>query len=483
MPTTKQNIFIYLASFAYIALVGYLSFQSQEFLALGSIGLLAMYFAVFHTNTTFLALAFCAPLSVNIEQWSDGFGLFIPTEPILFGLMILLLLQQLNGSNPIKGYIWKHPIVLTVLFYLGWTLITTISSTHLVASAKFLLVKLWFTVPLLFFGPTIFQKASNRAKFLWLLILGMCVSIVYTLIMHAGYGFAEKEGHWVMWPFFKDHTIYGSSVALVLPLAVGLYFHKKHSLPTQMLLIGIIGIILIGLYFSYTRAAQLSVVCALGVWALIRFKIKFSWLLGLGMFLGIIIFASWDQIEMELARNDKEHTTEDFGERIQSAANVTTDASNLERLNRWSCAIEMFKDRPLLGFGPGTYAFEYARFQHSTDLTIISTSNGDMGNAHSEYLGPLAEMGILGLVSMLLIVSAIFYKSIKLYHKWPEEDKSNRILILAMILSLVTYFVHGVLNNYLDTDKASVPIWGMCAILIAMEHQLNGQSTKTDSNN
>lgn len=483
MTSSKQHIFIYLASTLYALLVGYLAFEQQEFLALGSIGLLAVYFAVFYTNSTFLGLAFFAPISVNIEEWTDGFGLFIPTEPILFGLLILLLLQQLNRTKPIKGYIWQHPIVLAVLFYLGWTLITSISSTHPVASLKFLLVKIWFAVPVLFFGPTVFQKSENRTKFIWLLLIGMSIAICYTVVMHASYNFGEKEGHWVMWPFFKDHTIYGSTIAFTLPLAVGLYFYRKYSLLTQVLLISIIGIILVGLYLSYTRAAWLSVVAAIGVWGLIHFKIKFSWLLGIGLFLGTIVFFSWDQIEMELARNDTEHTTEDFGERIQSAANITTDASNLERINRWSCAIEMFKERPFLGFGPGTYAFEYARFQHSNDLTIISTSNGDMGNAHSEYLGPLAEMGVLGLVSMLLIVSAIFYKAIKLYHKWPKEDRGNRILILSITLSLVTYFVHGVLNNYLDTDKASVPIWGVCAILIAMEHQLNSQSNKKDLSN
>jgi O-antigen ligase len=132
----------------------------------------------------------------------------------------------------------------------------------------------------------------------------------------------------------------------------------------------------------------------------------------------------------------------------------------------------MFYERPVFGFGPGTYAFEYARFQEPENTTIISTTNGDAGNAHSEYLGPLSEMGLLGLISMLLIVAAIFYKSITLYIKWPPEDKKTRTLLLAMIMSLVAYFVHGTLNNYLDTDKAAVPIWMMCAIFIALEAQL-----------
>jgi putative inorganic carbon (HCO3(-)) transporter len=275
-----------------------------------------------------------------------------------------------------------------------------------------------------------------------------------------------------MWPFFKDHTIYGAIVALIVPLVFGLYFYKKHSPLVQAIIIGFITITLLGLYFSYTRAAWLSVIAALGVWALIQFKIKFSLIAGIALILGGILFFSWDAIQIEMGRNKYEHTTEEFGERLQSATNVTTDASNLERINRWSCAISMYKERPFFGFGPGTYAFEYARFQEPKNLTIISTNFGNMGNAHSEYLGPLAEMGTIGIITMLLIVAAIFYKGITLYNRWPKEDRETRVLLMSMILALSTYFVHAVLNNFLDTDKAAVPIWGMCAAFIALEISL-----------
>jgi len=308
----------------------------------------------------------------------------------------------------------------------------------------------------------------------------MMIAIAYTLVIHASYSFGEKEGHWVMWPFFKDHTIYGAMVAFNLPVLIGIYFSKKHLPLIQAVLISFILLNLVGLYFSYTRAAWLSVIAALGVLGLIYFRIKFTWLVYITLFLGAILFVSWDAIQMELARNTSEHTTEEFGERLQSATNVTTDASNLERLNRWSCAIQMFEERPIFGFGPGTYAFEYARFQEPENTTIISTNFGDAGNAHSEYLGPLSEMGVFGLLSMLFIVAAIFYKGIMLYLNWPENgNKEMRILVLAMILALVTYFVHAFLNNYLDTDKAAVPIWGFCAAFIALElKQLKLENSK-----
>ena len=275
-----------------------------------------------------------------------------------------------------------------------------------------------------------------------------------------------------MWPFFKYQTNYGAIVALIFPLLVSLYFFKKHSPLIQIVLLSMITINLIGLYFSYTRAAWLSIVAAGGVWFLIAFKIKFKYIALTTAIVGVVLFFSWTQIQFALEKNKEEHTTEDFGKRLESAANVTTDASNLERINRWSCAIAMFEERPFFGFGPGTYAFEYARFQEPENLTIISTNFGDGGNAHSEYLGPLAEMGVFGLLTTLLLIATIFYKSITLYNAWPEEDKETKIILLGMILALVTYFVHGILNNYLDTDKAAVPIFAMCACFIALEHKL-----------
>ncbi len=81
-------------------------------------------------------------------------------------------------------------------------------------------------------------------------------------------------------------------------------------------------------------------------------------------------------------------------------------------------------------------------------------------------------MGFPGLLAVLGIIAAIFYKAITLYYVWPENDKESRIIILSIVLSLTTYFVHGILNNFLDTDKAAVPIWGMVAIIMAMEMRL-----------
>jgi hypothetical protein len=53
-------------------------------------------------------------------------------------------------------------------------------------------------------------------------------------------------------------------------------------------------------------------------------------------------------------------------------------------------------------------------------------------------------------------------------------DPNDKMLALGLFLGLITYFVHGVLNNYLDTDKASAPFWGFLALLVVMDVRAQG---------
>jgi hypothetical protein len=43
------------------------------------------------------------------------------------------------------------------------------------------------------------------------------------------------------------------------------------------------------------------------------------------------------------------------------------------------------------------------------------------------------------------------------------------MISLSVLLGLITYYFHGTMNDFLDTDKASVPFWGFIAILVALD--------------
>jgi O-antigen ligase len=429
--------------------------------------LVLIYAAFYHFDKLFLFVVFFTPLSVNIEEFvSAQVGLFLPTEPLLFGMLLLILFNQLRQNRFDTAFL-KHPITLIFILQLLWILFTAMTSEFPMVSFKFLLTKLWFIIPIYFYGVIFFKEEKNITRFIWAYIIALTAVVIYTLFNHAMNGFDEPSGHWVMFPFFKDHTSYGAILALIYPVYFGLLFGKKNGPLIRLILIGLIILMAFAIFMSYTRAAWLSLVGALVVYFLIRFKVRFKYLAVIGLGGLIYIALSWTAIMHNLERNNSEHATENVNERIESMANISTDASNLERLNRWGSAIRLWQERPVLGWGPGTYAMVYAPFQLASGKTIISTNAGNMGNAHSEYLGPLAEQGLPGLLLMLVLVTYILYTGITVYIRMPDGEM--KVLLLTLVLGLITYFAHGVLNNYLDTDKATIPVWGFTAIIVLFD--------------
>ena len=429
--------------------------------------ILLIWWGFSRTDLYLSAVLFLVPLSINLSEFGfTSIGWYMPTEPMLFALLLLVVAQWLSGQSFDRNFL-RHPVTYVVGMGFIWMGLTVLPSSDVVVSLKAWISRAWFIISFYVLLAAWFQRdIKARRRFLALLLVPLSLVIAYTLIRHAGYGFSKDAGHWVMKPFFKDHTSYGAVLALMLPPAVAMVFQSRQSTLSRVLwTLGAIWVAT-GTILSFTRAAWVSLAAAGCLWVLmcLGFRLKTLFAAGLAVFVGLIF--SWDALVIQLERN-KQDSSDDLAQHVESISNVSSDASNLERLNRWSCALDMFQERPVFGWGPGTYQFEYAPFQKSDLRTIISTNNGDVGNAHSEYLGPLAEQGLLGGLFFLSLLLVTFHLGFKLQRTISNPD--DRILALGIFLGLVTYFVHGVLNNYLDTDKASAPFWGFLAMLVVLD--------------
>jgi O-antigen ligase len=413
-------------------------------------------------------IVFFAPLSVPLSELSPGLGfdMFLPTEPLIFGLLIVFILKII-AERGFEKQILTHPVSLVIYLNLFWIFFTALTSTMPIVSFKFLLSRIWFVAVLYFLTAKIFSESKNFEKYIWLYAISLVIVIFYTVNRHLGYGIWNKEvANFVCNPFYKDHTSYGAALAMYIPFFLMFVFGKFVSHKQKIFSIIVLVILLIGFVLSYTRAAWLSLIIAGGVYVVVKLKIRFKPLFITFVSFLVLFLLFQNQIFMSLEQNS-EQSSADFKTHISSITNITSDASNLERINRWSCAIKMFEDKPLFGFGPGTYMFQYASYQLNDDRTIISTNSADAGNAHSEYLGPLSESGVLGMLTFLLIVGVVVYTAVHTYMRLT--DKRLKSFVLAALVSLVTYYIHGFLNNFLDTDKLSVPFWGFTAMIVAID--------------
>lgn len=441
--------------------------------------LLVIMLFIFSMDIMMLLIVFLTPLSVNLSDYDLNIGVNLPTEPLLFGVMLMFIFS-IAFSRKYDSRIMKHPVSMAILVYLIWIFITSITSSMPLVSFKFLLSKMWFIIPFYFIGVLLFKTFINIRRFIWLYIIPLCVVVIYTIYNHSTYGFDEQTAHWVMSPFYKDHTSYGALLAMFIPFAFAFTFDRNYTRGKRIASFLVFVLLMVAITLSYTRAAWISLAASVVVFLIIRLRIHYRYvIMGLIALTGFYFYYRLEIVQ-DIEKN-KQDSSKDYVEHIQSISNISSDASNLERINRWQCAFRMFNDRPVFGWGPGTYQFKYAPYQHSQEKTIISTNAGDLGNAHSEYIGPLAETGVVGILSVLAIVLLVAYTAVRLYKR--AVSKEVKFITLCILVSLFTYFIHGLMNNFLDTDKASVPFWGMIAMLVALDiyHRDSSDPYRKDS--
>lgn len=426
-----------------------------------------IYAAVFHLQQLVFFLAFCTPLAISLKEMglTEGPDLSIPTEPVMAGIMFLYLLNQFTHRIMDRGFV-KHPMTQLIIIQIAWMLVTTLTSTEIVVSVKYLLSRLWFVFSCYVIMPHLFQNKTNIIRFALCYATSLSIVVFYTLFRHAGYNFNYKAADWVVDPFYNDHTAYGAALAMFIPLMLSFTFLKSASRFVKIYSFSLFLLFMLAIVLSYARAGWLSLAVAVAVLVSLMLKIRFRTIMLALVVFGGIFFAFQTDILIALGRNSTD-AEGSFENNVESMSNISTDASNLERLNRWSCALRMWEDKPVFGWGPGTYMFKYAPYQLSRELTIISTNFGTNGNAHSEYLGPLSEQGVLGLVIVVLL---LFYSASLGYRLvYSVGEPETKVLTIGLFLGLMTYFVHGFLNNFLDSDKLSLPFWAFLAALVTID--------------
>lgn len=461
----KTQFLTVVISLAYVLINTLLLTYEFYYLALVPALLFTAFIYFTALDKVLLFVAFITPLSVNISDYNVSIGLSLPAEPLLAGLLFMFIIKFIIDTS-FDRKIFTHPISIALYFYLLWMFITSITSELPLVSFKYFLARLWFVIPVFFFGVKVFRLKKNISYFVWGYAIALSIVALYYNVRLIMFGFDEKAAQWLMQPFYSDHTILGALLAMFTVAMFVMIFRKDYS-RTQKLFASLLTLILlVTLYNSTSRAALASIGAAIGLYVLIRFRIKWYVVVsGIVVFVGFFVMFQ-AQILMNLEQN-RQDSSDDFVENVQSMSNIATDASNLERINRWKSAFKMFEERPVFGWGPGTYQFVYAPFQNSHDRTIISTNSGDLGNAHSEYIGPLCESGVFGMVSIVVILLLTFIYGIRLIKN--AEDPNVQIIAMLLLYSLATYFAHGLFNNFLDTDKASVPVWGFIAGLVSLD--------------
>ena len=391
-------------------------------------------------------LALFAVLPWSLECSFGTWKMNLPSEPLIAVLGIGLGWHVLKNPGVIRAIFSNNFLLKISAAWIGWLAISTCFSTMPLVSWKYWVVEAghWWVFCV---GISLFPKWWPQVFRGF--IFSLAGVVIYTLIHHSFYHFRADQALLAPMPFFPENTLYAAVVAMVVTAAQ--FSTKSVQFPNfktaQVLLLWV------GLLFSFCRAAWFSGLLAGGLFLLICFRKKWRLFALAGVLLFIAGFLLRGQI---LDRMTKE---------------IEKDVSTLERLNRYACAFRMAHDRPWMGFGPGTFQFQYLPYQRPEEMTRISMTEpnpatyGRGGGAHSEYFQALAEGGWPGLglwISLTVMVLGTGFNSF-----FREKTTEHQWFALALTLSLLTFFLHGFVNNMLHDGRVAALVWGMVGVLVS----------------
>lgn len=423
-------------------------------------------------NLILLLLPLALPFSTEVPFLGNSM-LRVPGEPLIILALLVFILELAQkpfpkSASPVfKEIIWIFPLM-------GLYLLVTPFSQIPMVSAKFVFINLlYIAVFYLFFLHQLHKNPDLFPTMLLLYSLGVIVVLGWALLRFGQWEWNPVVVRGIFQPFYKDHTIWGAATALLAGYWLATTFASKRI--STVLVASSLGIVMIfSVLLSTSRAAFLSILIFAGTYVFLRMGLRLKHLY-LFLLAGMLLLGLFQQNLTERFRQTQALSYDSnagWAERTQSVTNLTTDVSNIERLNRWIAAWRMFREKPFTGHGPGTYQFTYIPYQEPSfenRLTVTDPYNipeGSGGTAHSEYLLLLSEAGIAGLLAWLIILGRWTWIAIT-----KSRNHPNRSYIITGFTALSTYLFHAFFNNFLTTDKFAFLFWGTAAWMMASFYQ------------
>lgn len=411
---------------------------------------------------------FLMPLSItDPEFFGSVAGVTFPTDFLAIMLLGIVLFKMVTERDWLFE-LRNHPIPMVIGLQVLWLVFTSTGSDMPIVSWKYFASYSWLLFCFYFLPTVLFRDKKVMFRFFQLISLSFMLALTVILFFYVSSGRNLFGLRFNPTPFFVDHTVFGAFTAMWVPILVVLAFRMKLTKRERLLAQGALGMFLMGLIFSYSRGAWASCLGGLvlmGGFLMGKRLRKFVLpamiiLLGVG---GYMYNAGQGKAR---AKNDAV-SRKSLSEHIASVTNFTTDFSNAERINRWYCAWEMFKDKPMLGYGPGTYAFVYGDYQKAHFRTPVSTNRGDNGTAHNEFLLVMSEGGILAGVILVIFFAVPIYTGMRGYRR--AKNFNTRLLYLAITFALITYDIHAFVNNFLDQDKVGGSYLALLAMITVLD--------------
>ncbi len=160
------------------------------------------------------------------------------------------------------------------------------------------------------------------------------------------------------------------------------------------------------------------------------------------------------------------------------------DAGLQGRLVIWDAGMRAFMQKPILGWGGGSFARIFPEFMPTNIYELAGYDySQQVTHAHCFIIELLVESGLVGAGAIMALIAIIILKAVKyLIRQLPESDKSKhqskRLALLGILCSVIGVLVSDLVGVSLmyPTPRAFLAIWLAMAISLQPGYQMIKQS-------
>ncbi|CAN5479634.1 hypothetical protein BH23CHL10_BH23CHL10_10670 [soil metagenome] len=218
----------------------------------------------------------------------------------------------------------------------------------------------------------------------------------------------------------KNH--YAQYMLMLFPVGLMLAWSERRR-TWRFLAIALTILVMLGVVLTFSRGAAVGMAAVLMVMALLGY-VHFRQLALVGaLVVGLLII--FPQYTQRLAALD-----------VQEAS---SNRVIMSRATENVAAALVFVDHPLVGVGPNLFPSYYRDYAVEFGALVRSSDR----ESHNLFLGIAAELGIIGLVAFLGILTSISRRLLRARAKWRATQPEAANIASGLLLSLVAFVSSG----------------------------------------
>jgi O-antigen ligase len=340
---------------------------------------------------------------------------FRPTMTIAIAAIIFTILEVAKNGT---GFRLSWPESVMIIAMLGVAAVSTFGSIYVRLAAETTLN--FSKIVLIYIVIENIVTASDRLRaVLVTMVIGGLIPAAGTLYNYLTHQHLV-QGRGAFYGVFANPNEVAYSLVILVPLAAVLAWRSGGL--KRIFFVAAIGLYLVATYVTFSRGGLMGLAAVLALLGLKQksFIAKAAVIGALGG--GFLVMGM-------------------FWTRKADFSDIKGDTTVNQRVATFKAGLEMFRDHPLFGVGPGDSMVAYPLYVPKD----AHCGCQDQLVVHNAFIQVLGELGILGIIPFMTLLTAVLFHAWRLQH---VQDTDVRAYALGLELALWGFVVCGLSGGF-----------------------------------